>query len=244
MELAFASYRIRGIIKERFPSRGVSEVAERLNIDRATVHRWLSRTGFPRDEIQLLAFAGVLDVDPTVLWQLDPTTFPVWWPRITKAARTGRWEQFLRPLKSLESLVESGEKWPPASMAKQYFRRAWTCPQFRHDPQLGANSYQDLLLRTGCRPPIVWHFAFREDIVGAPWRPYGFVLRETDRATLFHESGRMKSVPIDSSNRALCIQTWFGQRAAVFQVASLHEFELVFGLEQASIVDLPTLRFE
>ena len=98
----YCPYR-RGICGDRFGG-SISRLAAALPLDeppdRSTVTRWLSSDGrhFPRDEERILALAGALDVDPTALWTFDAENFPTLWPKIVRAARTGRWSGLLKAL--------------------------------------------------------------------------------------------------------------------------------------------------
>ena len=109
--------------------------------------RWLSSDGshFPRDEERILALAGALDIDPTALWTFDADTFPILWPKITRAARTGKWSELLTPLSFLRHFAEPADEWPSEPIAKRFFDRGWVVHEFSHDPQKGANS-----TRTSC----------------------------------------------------------------------------------------------
>src|SRR5215470_1763903 len=160
---------IRGAIDALYGG-SISRLAAALSLeprpDRSTVTRWLSSDGshFPRDEERILALAGALDVDPTALWTFDTQSFPVLWPKITRAARTGKWSGLLTPLSFLRHFIEPADAWPSEPTAERFFDRPWNVQEFVHDPHKGVNFFQNLLLRSQApagKVPLVWHFAFR-----------------------------------------------------------------------------------
>jgi len=248
--LRLDSERIRGLIGDRFGG-SISRLAAALPLDeppdRSTVTRWLSSDGrhFPRDEERILALAGALDVDPTALWTFDAENFPTLWPKIVRAARTGRWSGLLKALAFFRYFSDQAEEWPPQAVARRFFNREWVVNEFAHDPRDGKNFYQDLVVRPR-RPqgtfPTVWHFAFRHGGVRtAKWQPFGFVRRDAEKVLLFNDwaiTDEAATTPVDQD---ICIRTWFGQGAAAFRIVSLHPFTLsIPKLEQPG---LPTVHF-
>ena len=241
---------IRGAIDELYGG-SISRLAAALSLeprpDRSTVTRWLSSDGshFPRDEERILALAGALDVDPTALWTFDTQTFPVLWPKVLRAARTGKWSGLLTPLSFLRHFTDMADQWPPHAIAERFFGRDWFVHEFVHDPHLGANFYQSMVVHpdtTRAKFPVVWHYAYRHggDFHRTEWKPFGFVKREPERVTLFSEWPMTDEARCAGADQPVCIKTWFGQGAAVFRVASLHPFSLKLEKESP---DLPTVRF-
>jgi hypothetical protein len=241
---------IRGVIDDKYGG-SISRLAAALSLepppDRSTVTRWLSSDGshFPRDEERILALAGALDVDPTALWTFDADTFPVLWPKITRAARTGKWSGLLTPLSFLRHFAEPADEWPSEPIAQRFFDRGWVVQEFSHDPRNGANFYQNVVLRTHAprgKFPIVWHFAYRHGGVHKrEWKPFGFVRREAGHLTLFNDWGITDQARCVISDEEVGVQTWFGPGAATFRVASLHPFSLTEAKEARPGV--PTVRF-
>jgi hypothetical protein len=242
---------IRSVIDDKYAG-SISRLAAALSLDpppdRSTVTRWLSSDGshFPRDEERILALAGALDIDPMALWTFDAGTFHVLWPKIMRAARTGKWSELLTPLSFLRHFAEPADEWPAEPIAQRFFDRGWVVHEFIHDPQKGANFYQNLTLRSHLhrrKYPIVWHFAYRHG--GAmhkrEWKPFGFVRREADQLTLFNDWGITDQVRCVVTNDEVGVQTWFGPGAATFRVASLHSFSLAVGKDERAGV--PTVRF-
>ncbi|HEX9294842.1 MAG TPA: hypothetical protein VF881_03380 [Polyangiaceae bacterium] len=242
---------IRDAIDERYGG-SISRLAAALSLeprpDRSTVTRWISSDGshFPRDEERILALAGALDVDPTALWTFDTDTFPVLWPKITRAARTGKWSGLLTPLSFLRHFAEPADEWPPQPVANRFFEREWVVHELVHDPRNGANFYQNILLRPEAMPtkfPVVWHFAFCHtgNVHRREWKPFGFVKREAERVTLFNDWGITDQASCSPTDQETVVQTWYGPGAAVFRVASLHPFSL--SLAKDAPPDVPTVHF-
>lgn len=215
--------------------------------DRSTVARWLLSDGshFPRDEERILALAGALDVDPTSLWTFNAETFPVLWPKIAKAARTGSWSDLLTSLSFMRHFTEPAEEWPPRGLADRFFGREWMVREFAHDPRSKNNFYQSLVVRSETVSedrPHVCHFAFRpHDRRPRGWKPFGFTRHEATRVTLFSDFGIAEERPCVSRAKEICVKTWFGPGPALFRVASLHPFALYVG--EPSDVDMPTVHF-
>jgi hypothetical protein len=234
--------RIRGAIDERYGG-SISRLASALTLepppDRSTVTRWLTSDGshFPRNEERILALAGALDIDPTALWTFDTESFPVLWPKIVRAARSGKWSGLLNSLSFLRHFADATEQWPPQAVASRFFDRPWTQHDLVHDPAHGANYYRNVILRPTSRTekfPRVWHFASRY-IGGAPrrdWRPIGFVRREPDMVTLFSDFAMTEQCLCVPDSEEVCVQLWHGQGSEVFRIASLHPFDV-------SVVDQP-----
>jgi hypothetical protein len=248
--LRLDSDRIRELIGDRYGG-SISRLAAALPLDeppdRSTVTRWLSSDGrhFPRDEERILALAGALDVDPTALWTFDAENFPMLWPKIVRAARTGRWSGLLKALAFFRYFADQSDDWPPQAMARRFFNREWVVNEFAHDPHDGKNYYQDLVVRPR-RPqgifPTVWHLAFRHGGVrAAKWQPFGFVRRDAHRVALFNDWAITDEAPTTPADQDLCIRTWFGQGAATFRIASLHPFTL--SIPKGEQAGLPTVHF-
>src|SRR5262249_10546285 len=162
-------------------------------------------------EERILALAGALDVDPTALWTFDTETFPVLWPKISRAARTGKWSGLLTPLSFLRHFAEGAEEWPPEPVAERFFDRKWNVHELVHDPRAGVNYYQNFILRSQApknKFPIVWHFAFRvaAEVHKREWKPYGFVRREASNITLFNDWGITDQATAALTDEEICVQ--------------------------------------
>ena len=217
---------IRGIIDAKYGG-SISRLAAALAIepppDRSTVTRWLSSDGshFPRDEERILALAGALDIDPTALWTFDAETFPVLWPKIMRAARTGKWSELLTPLSFLRHFAEPADEWPSEPIAQRFFQRGWVVHEFSHDPQKSANFYQNDVLRThtpresspsfGTLPTAT--VAYKRE-----WKPFGFVRA---KPVTSHSSTTGVSPTKLAASPTKGVQTWFSPGAPPSAVASL-----------------------
>ncbi len=60
----------------------------------------------------------------------------------------------------------------------------------------------------------------------AGWRPYGFVEALGSTIRLFNFSGLVDVAERLPAVRVVFVETWFGEGAAEFRVASLHKFAL------------------
>jgi hypothetical protein len=247
--LTLDACRIRRLVDERFGG-SVAKLALALPLDRppdrSTVNRWITSDGrhFPSSEERVCALAGALDVDPVSLWSFDPTNFGVLWPKIVRATQTGRWAGLLKALSFMRHYTQDQDQWPPDEVARRFHGRAFTVFEFAHDPRRRANFYQHIVLTPHRRGgPMVWHLAFRHaaEVRHPRWRPYGFVLWDRDRVLLFSDWALARETSAPAETKELTVQTWCGQGAAVFRVASLHRFAA--SLEAGARPGSPTVRF-
>jgi hypothetical protein len=197
---------------------------------RSTILRWLRRETLPRSAHELLGFAGALDLDPFALWGVSPTTFPALCARLVKASRARSWADLLPALSFLAPFVGPTPEWPPVNVAKDYFHRNWSIHDFRHPAREKRNYFAPLSIEPSEAQDrgidLVLHFAWRDDIDHALWRPYGFVRLTGTQLRLFSFNGLSASATVDASRPGFTVETWFGEGAAAFRVASLHRFAL------------------
>jgi hypothetical protein len=212
---------------------------------RSTIMRWLRRETLPRSARELLSFSGALDLDPFALWGVAPGTFPALCARLIKASRARSWADLLPALSFLTPFVGPTPEWPPMDVAREYFHREWSIREFRHMAREKRNYFAPISIEPsdprGHGIDQVWHFAWRDDIDHALWRPYGFVRLTGNALRLFSFSGLTASTTLDESKRGFIVETWFGEGAAAFKVASLHPFELTVDGAEGSIK--PMVRF-
>jgi hypothetical protein len=199
---------------------------------RSTILRWVRRETLPRSAHELLAFSAALDLDPFALWGISPATFPALCARLVKASRAGSWADLLPALSFLAPFVGPTADWPPAEVAMEYFHRNWVTANCHHPAVERRNYFAAISIepqgREGPGLDQVWHFAWRDDIDHALWRPYGFVRLTGMELRLFSFNGLSASATIDASRPSFTVETWFGEGAAAFRVASLHRFGLKF----------------
>ena len=197
---------------------------------RSTIMRWLRQETLPRSAHDLLAFCGALDLDPFALWRVSPATFPALCARLIKASRAGSWTGLLPALSFLEPFVGPTPEWPPMNLARQYFHRDWSIHEFCHSAGGMRNYFAAISIDTQAsqhrHEDRVWHFAWRDDIDHALWRPYGFVRLSGSDLLLFSFNGLSAEARLEGPHAAFTVETWFGEGASVFCVASLHPFGL------------------
>lgn len=230
---------VRALIAERFGSVDalVAEWEQRwqsgvLRVgkprERPTVYRWLDK-GLPSYKEDIFAFAGILDVDPISLMNLDQGAIDRYFqserPRVSLETLSHR------NLTAFWSLYAPGPAWPAAEIAQNYFGRSWCTHEFQHDHSIATNAYVLVQIRSYLESetvaPRAYHFAYRR--TGARdgmWRPYGTIIGYSDEACLVSESGDFQQLTTVRANHCLAIETYFGAGPAEFKVAALHDFDL------------------
>lgn len=213
---------------------------------RSTVQRWLKQETLPRSARELLAFSAALDLDPFALWGVSPATFPHLCERLVKASRMRSWTDVFHGLSFLAEFVGPTPEWPPADLARTYFHREWVIRDFSHPARDRRNYFATIVIKPDRRCSTwsadqVWHFAWRDAIEHALWRPYGFVRLAGPELRLFSFNGLSDSAKVNALGSSFLVETWFGEGAAVFCVASLHPFELE--LSDIAQGERPRVRF-
>ncbi len=197
---------------------------------RSTIQRWLRRDTLPRSAQELMAFSAALDLDPFALWGVSTATFPALCARLVKASRAGSWANLLPALSFLAPFVGPTPEWPPADLARTYFHRDWVIYDFSHPARDKRNYFAAISIKPNGRHTSaidqVWHFAWRDAIDHALWRPYGFVRLTGTELRLFSFNGLTAWAHVDRPGASFVVETWFGEGAAAFRVASLHNFAL------------------
>ena len=202
--------------------------------DRATLGRWLLRQSLPRTDIQVLSLAGALNLDPFVLWSLTPSTFPALCARLVTAFRVGKWERLTPALSFIRPFIEPTSEWPPAEIAKTYYRRRWVTADFQHSAKQRLDYFAAISIELprkveGSRLDQVLHFAWRGCAPGELWRPYGFIRVAASEVRLYSYRGLLERAEMHSGNPRFVVETWFGQGAAQFRIASLYSFKINIG---------------
>lgn len=198
---------------------------------RSTLLRWLKGSVLPRSARELLGLAGALDLDPFVLWTFAPDKFDILCARVVRASRTHRWTMLHPALSFLADFIGPVDEWPPSAIAEEYYGRPWCTADFRHAAGRQRNYYAALAIgptpKSEFADPQVWHFAYRNaGVRRAGWQPYGFVEVLGSAVRLFNFSGLFDVSERPPATRLLFVETWFGEGAAEFRVASLHKFTL------------------
>lgn len=230
---------IRALIEERFRSVDVLVVEweERVRTgaqrtgrarDRSTVYRWLER-GAPSKRDEIFGLAGVLDVDPVALLDIEGGQVQGRFAEERRLFQLGL--THLSPFAPFWSLYTPGPHWPSAEIANTYYGRSWFVQEFSHDPTKIVNTYAAVHLLSASREaglaPKTYHFAYRRtESPDGMWRPYGTVIGYRHEVCLISESGDFQRQPDQRSSRTVVAETYFGQGPADFCLASLHGFEI------------------
>jgi len=195
-------------------------------IDKTTVHRWMNGQ-LPKNAKRFMRLAGVLDVDPFALLAVDE--------RLVSAAAETMLEVVQHengtpaPLQMLRGFFGRIKEWPPADLAADHYGRAWTTHEFRHEARERRNVYQavEIIGKPISMRPQVFHFAFRSDgRFSSRWLQYGFVMRRGKTDVLRHIFGYSQRLPVAVPGAPIRVNTWFGEGAATFKIASLHAFSV------------------
>ena len=202
--------------------------------DRATLSRWLLLQSLPRTESQVLSLAGALDLDPFALWSLTPSTLPALSARLVTAFRKGKWGRLTPALSLIRPFIEPTSEWPPAQIASTYFRRRWFTADFEHSAKKNVDYFAAISIelprqKEQCGQDQVFHFAWRGYAPGELWRPFGFIRVVASEVRLYSYRGLLEFRTIQPGNWRFIAETWFGQGAAKFRIASLHRFKIELG---------------
>jgi hypothetical protein len=216
---------IRRKVKERF-NGNLTALAAHLNYDRSTVHRWLEGR-LPRDQQGLLALAVALDIDPFALWDVSLDEFSGFIGKVARAVAIQGLSRFEPTLSFVRDFLVPEANWPPPAVAG-YYRRQWVRYEFAHRPSRRLRNHYAAVVLAAESPgafadPQVWHFAYR-DVGGRGqdfWHQYGLVIRLSSGVILYNFAGLTDSA---RARPETVVETWFGEGAADFCVASLHPF--------------------
>ncbi len=202
-------------------------------IDKTTVHRWMNGQ-MPKNAKRFMRLAGVLDVDPFALLTADEDKISVAAEIMLEIVQHEN--AMPAPLQLLRAQFGRLKQWPPRAIAADYFGRPWQTHEFSHNALERRNFYQavELVGIAGSTRPQVYHFAFKSHgRFSSRWLQYGFVMRHRGGDVLRHIFGYSQRLEA-GLNGPLRVNTWFGQGAATFKVASLHEFSLSLSPDQFS----------
>jgi len=206
-----------------------------------TIFRWArQQQGLPKSPQRLLALAQALDVDPFLLLDIDTE---ILLKCCTQASWNLTWGSIHKALAFMNGLFSlTPEHWPPPDLAA-YFDGQWYAHDFIHDPKLGRHYFQPHLIHPeafyaengemeAIREPQTWYLAYRDISLksGQPeaisyWRPFGMLWTDSKKLNLLQFSGLQEQVALPDPEQAFVFETFFGQGAAAFRIASLHPFE-------------------
>src|SRR5262245_323707 len=142
LRLSIRTNLIRQKIGEHFGG-SLAKLADNLGRNRSTVWRWLSDDDgiqFPKDPGTFLSLGAALDVDPMLLLEWHPESFPWLCERISRTVRRGDWNDFLPSLAFLDEFLWPTDPWPPNGIATHYARHWWVT-NVEHDPTTRGNYY-------------------------------------------------------------------------------------------------------
>jgi len=212
---------------------------------RGTISRWIKGNKLPRSAHGLLSLSAVLDIDPIALLKVV-APFPRLLARLVETSRAGSWASLEPALSFLAPFIGPTRDWPPLEVANKYFHRSWVTRDFEHAAATNRRNYFAAILiePDGGRGQFdqVLHFAWRDRIDQAVWRPYGFVRLAGPNVRLFSFNGLVGTATMGTAEvPSFYVETWFGEGAAVFRVASLHGFHLT--VAEAVDGSKPVVRF-
>ncbi len=207
--------------------------------NRASLFRWTDeKPTLPRKEFWLWRLCALLDADPFCLLRLSKGAERKSFEHLYSAFATNAWPQGLNFLGSFFGLQKA---WPPPAQIERFFGRKWFVRDFFHDGR-ECNYFARIALH-GDRPatdlpPQVYHFAYSS--LGR-WTQYGIVLRGETSIELIQVNGQMVLKTLDSSSALSVVETWFGQQACEFRIASIHPFFVKLGRDAG--LDARAVRF-
>ena len=227
----------------------IVELARTSGISRATLYRWKEASddghSIPRwDALVKLSIA--LDIDPTVLLDFEDSA-PMDIMRDATLAVIGNNEESNAAKDVLQEVARymfcEGDAWPPPSLSGA---RAWHRAPFTGAGRPGKRWARLLITvppeRVG---PQLWHWAYRTNHVKPRkffWVPYGLVTRFSGQVVLRLYNGAQQRVPC--AGESFVVETWVGDGAPDFCVASLHPFTLEYlPLGDHRFDHLPRVRF-
>jgi len=194
--------------------------------DRNTIYRWLNN-GIPSRVDNLFGICGALDIDPITLlpWGQD---------FIERQFAKERLRIQLNPsrrtdLAPFDEVFLPGVHWPRNEVANCFYGRSWTVKVCDHTPPAVSSVYAafELNVDVDITIPLAFHFAWRRtDARDQMWRPYGSVVRYSDRILLISESGDFQSVRVENPADPTIVETFYGEGPAKFKIASIHSFNL------------------
>jgi hypothetical protein len=205
--------------------------------DRATFYDWLARDRFPGNLINFLRLCACLDADPVTIIRLEGLNGASLPDSLLHKALAGVGGRGIRA-SDVVALFGPMVAWPATTQIAEAFGRDWVRREFENPG--GRSAYQALRISfpDDARPRAL-HFAYRAKRA-THWRVYGFVECDVGSTRLVNFFGRTQRVEAGAAD-GITIETYFGEGACSFRVASLHPF----GLSLLTVpADRAALRFE
>lgn len=227
---------VNDLMNRKFGTTGTADLLRAWPEDfppphRTTIWRWLKgKISVPVDEVMRLA--GAIDLDPVALFESTPDDYAGLCVRLMQDIGSNEVSPWSQRLEWAHDLITPSENWPPRFVPTKYYgrSRSWITHDHSHKANRLQNVYQRIIISAKLRPhrePQVWHFAFRSyGPIRRVWRPYGIVMREDGKLQLYHCRGICDQASLPSSQEYFPVETWFGNEAADFRIASLHSFDI------------------
>lgn len=191
--------------------------------DRATFYDWLARDRFPGSLRNFLRLCACLDADPVTIVRVEGLNGGSVADSLLRKALGGVGGRGIRA-SDVVALFGPMVAWPATTRIEEAFGRDWVHRDFENPG--GRVDYQALHISFPDRArPRVVHFAYRGKRATL-WRFYGFVDCDVGGARLVNLFGRTKRMEAQTAD-GITIETYFGEGACSFRVASLHPFDLV-----------------
>ncbi|MEI9898918.1 MAG: hypothetical protein WDN31_00975 [Hyphomicrobium sp.] len=168
----------------------------------------------------------MLDVDPFALIAPIDSDPQVTADKILEVIQAGR--SIPTMISLLHPFFLRRKVWPPKLEGPE---RPWIVQPFRHEAEGRRNFYAqiDLLSDSAgiAARPQVFHFAYSQPrSFGGTLATVRTVFRYGVEATLWHINAHTETLRLKSVEEPTPVETWFGDRAANFLVASVHPFKL------------------
>lgn len=206
--------------------------------DRSTFYDWLGKERFSSSFANFLRLCACVDVDPAFLIRSEGKQNYNAADAMLRKALGDVGGRGVRP-RDVVDIFGPIASWPASPQIIDAYGRDWLRKEFENP---GRNAfYQRLRISfPDKRRPRVLHFAYRVN-GSALWRVYGFVEYSSSSARLVNYFGPLKHAG-DAFPDGLLIETYFGEGACSFCVASLHPFTI--DLLSAAYPATSALRFE
>lgn len=226
--------RVKSLILKKFGGTSSGKIVEAWPVQfkprsRWTIRRWVENQTVPLN--QIIPLAATLDVDPVALFECTSEEYSRTCVSLMQDVASAKPRPLAGQLKWAYRFIAPSQQWPPETLSREYYERAWFTFDFSHSAATKQNFYQRLMLSANLRPdgePQAWHFAFRSPgPLHSLWRPYGIVVRDSGKIRLYHCRGSIFETNLSPNELSFPVENWFGSGAAQFRIASLHRFRAV-----------------
>lgn len=190
--------------------------------DRATFYEWLQADRFPSSHVNFLRLCACLDADPACLVRVEALNGGSVADSLLHKSLFMVGGRGIRPI-DIVGMFGPLKVWPSDAQILDTFGRGWYRHEFNNPG--GNAAYRRLRIRFPDQlRPRVLHFAYRAQRATL-WRIYGFVDCEHSHARLFNYTGAADGLDGPFPD-GVPVETYFGEGACSFCVASLHPFAI------------------